>query len=134
MGKNGIDAGQLTKRFDNIKHVDNNVEWRSARDFQQTLEYTEWRNFLWVIQKAKNACKNSGWVISDHFVDVNKQIIEGKWAVQNILDIMLCLLSYRSKWKPTEIKYSICTSIFCYTNKKTRAIRVVYARVWKVIE
>lgn len=84
-----IDTKQLMKTFDGIKNLNDNVEWRSARDFQHVLEYTEWRNFIWVIQKAKDSCKNSGWVVSDHFVDINKQIIAGKWAVQNISDIML---------------------------------------------
>lgn len=84
-----INTKQLMKTFDEIKNTDNDIEWRSARDFQHVLEYTEWRNFIWVIQKAKNSCKNSNWAISDHFVDINKQIIVGKWAIQNIPDIML---------------------------------------------
>lgn len=43
--------------FENIKHIDENgVEFWYARDLQKTLEYTEWRNFLLVIDKAKIAC------------------------------------------------------------------------------
>lgn len=41
------------------------------------LEYTEWRNFENVIDKAKIACGNSGNNgnnIAEHFVDVNKTI------------------------------------------------------------
>ncbi len=60
-----------------------------ARDIQKLLDYTEWRNFLLVIDKAKIACTNSGQNISDHFVDVNKTIPMPKGAEKDIPDIML---------------------------------------------
>ena len=55
---------------------------------QQVLEYTEWRNFNNVIDKAKLACKGSGNDISDHFVDVNK-IVEAGATLKDIGDIEL---------------------------------------------
>jgi len=61
--------------FENIKHIDENgVEFWYARDLQKTLEYTEWRNFLLVIDKAKIACDTAKNPIVEHFVDVNKSI------------------------------------------------------------
>ena len=60
-----------------------------ARDIQKLLDYTEWRNFLFVVDKAKIACANSGQNISDRFVDVNKTIPMPKGAEKDIQDIML---------------------------------------------
>lgn len=53
------------------------------------LEYTEWRNFNKVINKAKTACENSNINISDHFVDVNKMVQLGSGAEREIEDVML---------------------------------------------
>ena len=63
------------KRFENTKHIhDDGREYWLAREFCVTLDYTEWRNFSKVIDKAKLACKNSGFDIDDHFVEVNKMV------------------------------------------------------------
>ncbi len=44
-------------------------------NFQKFLEYKDWRNFLKVLNKAKDACKNSGFNIDEQLVEVNKEII-----------------------------------------------------------
>ncbi len=46
-----------------------------AGDLQVLLEYSEWRNFLAVIEKAREACFNSKQNIADHFVAVNETIV-----------------------------------------------------------
>ena len=47
--------------FESIKHVNEfNQEYWLARELQRVLEYTEWRNFAGIIDKAKEACKNQG--------------------------------------------------------------------------
>ena len=52
--------------FESIKHVNEyEQEYWYARDLQKVLEYSEWRNFCGVIDKAKEACKNSGNVVSE---------------------------------------------------------------------
>lgn len=59
--------------FESIKHyTEDGQEFWYARDLQHALEYTEWRNFTTVIEKAKMACRNSGIDPNDDFVDVNK--------------------------------------------------------------
>lgn len=59
--------------FENIKHVDENgVEYWFARDLQKAIEYTEWRNFEKVVEKAKTSCVNSEIPVNSQFVDVNK--------------------------------------------------------------
>lgn len=76
--------------FENIKNTnENQQEFWYARDLQKVLEYTEWRNFTKIIEKAKTACETSGNNILDHFVDVNKMIELAKGAKREIEDIML---------------------------------------------
>ena len=59
--------------FESIRHVNKyGQEFWYARDLQIALEYTEWRNFCKVIEKAKEACRGSNNAVSDHFGDVNK--------------------------------------------------------------
>lgn len=81
---------QLHRNFDDyVQKTDGGVEFWFARDLQVLLGYDEWRNFLKVVEKAKIACKKSGLVIEDQFVDVNKMIVAGKGAEREIDDISL---------------------------------------------
>lgn len=45
-------------------------------------EYTDFRNFQTVVNKAKDACKNSGQDPLHHIVDFNEEISHGKGAKQ----------------------------------------------------
>lgn len=75
--------------FESIRHVNEyGQEFWYARDLQVALEYTEWRNFCNVIDKAKDACKGSENTVSDHFVDVNK-IVSAGITNKDIRDIQL---------------------------------------------
>lgn len=80
---------QLNKTFEESAYTQSGVEYWMARDIQKLLDYTEWRNFLLVVDKAKTACMKSGQNIGDHFVDVNKTIPMPKGAEKDIQDIML---------------------------------------------
>ena len=52
--------------FESIKHyTEDGQEFWYARDLQRVLEYTEWRNFTAVIEKAKTACLNSGQIVEE---------------------------------------------------------------------
>ena len=76
--------------FDSIRHVNGyGQEFWYARELQIALEYTEWRNFTKVIDKAKSACKGSETPVPDHFVDVNKMVNVGSGAEREINDIEL---------------------------------------------
>ena len=80
----------LTSNFENyVNKTENSIEFWFARDLQYLLGYTEWRNFLNVVSKAKTACEISGSGITDHFVDINKTIKMPKNAEKNVSDIML---------------------------------------------
>jgi DNA-damage-inducible protein D len=80
---------QLTNNFESAAHQADDVECWFARELQELLGYTDWRNFLQVIEKATIACKSAGQSMDDHFVDVNKMIDLGKGAQREIEDIML---------------------------------------------
>ena len=61
------------KSFEEIKHIDENgVEFWYARELMTILEYNKWENFEKVINKAKDACENSGISVFEHFPDVRK--------------------------------------------------------------
>lgn len=80
---------KLTKEtvsiFESIRKIDENgVEYWSSRDLWKVLEYTEYRHFLPVIEKAKTACKNSGDSITEHFEDVLEMIIIARGAVRSV--------------------------------------------------
>ena len=55
----------------------------------EVLQYTEWRNFSKVIDRAKLSCQNSGQETDYHFVEVNKTIQMPKNATKNIVDFEL---------------------------------------------
>lgn len=80
---------QLNKKFEGAACQKDGVEYWMARDIQQLLDYNEWRNFLKVIEKAKQACLNSGQNIADHFVDVTKMVSLGSGSERQVDDIML---------------------------------------------
>ena len=76
--------------FENIKHIDEyENEFWYARELSKVLEYKDWRNFLKVLNKAKEACKNSGFNIDEQLVEVNKLSKRNNNATANIQDYKL---------------------------------------------
>ncbi len=59
--------------FESIRHVNGYGEdfWY-ARELQSALEYKQWRRFLNVIERAKQACENSENIVSEHFANAGK--------------------------------------------------------------
>ncbi|PKQ46907.1 DNA damage-inducible protein D [Confluentibacter flavum] len=80
----------LTDNFENHSQTtESGIEFWFARDIQQLLGYSEWRNFQNVVVKSKISCEASDNLISDHFVDVNKMVQLGSGSSREIDDIML---------------------------------------------
>ena len=76
--------------FESIKHVNEyGQEYWLARDLQPILDYAQWRRFAEAIDRAKLACQNSGFDVSDHFADVGKMVDIGSGAEREIDDVML---------------------------------------------
>jgi DNA-damage-inducible protein D len=80
---------RLNKRFEEYAYEQDGIEYWLARELQELLEYSQWRNFENVIEKAKVACGNSGNEVSDHFAEVSKTIQMPKGATKEIPDFML---------------------------------------------
>ena len=80
---------KLHQSFEGCAHNDNGVEYWLARELQTLLGYTEWRNFLAVVSKARIACEQAGQAETDHFVDVNKMIGLAKGAQREVDDVAL---------------------------------------------
>jgi DNA-damage-inducible protein D len=71
--------------FEKIKKVDDKGnEYWTARDMANALGYLEYRNFKPVIERAKEACKNSGHTIENHFVDSHEMVVIGSGAERAI--------------------------------------------------
>jgi DNA-damage-inducible protein D len=76
--------------FEAIKHItDDGTEFWYARELAIVLEYVQWRNFAKVLNRAKLACKNSGYSILDHFAEVSKTIEMPKTASKEVIDFKL---------------------------------------------
>lgn len=76
--------------FENLKQFsEDNVEFWSARDLQRVLDYSEYRHFRPVIERAKTACLKSGHDIADHFEDVLDMVALGSGAKRDIEDVHL---------------------------------------------
>jgi len=78
-------AKELSKRvlsiFEQIKQIDENGnEYWMARQLAKALDYTDFRNFTSVIDKAKQACENSEQPVSDHLVEFNEVVAVGSGA------------------------------------------------------
>lgn len=85
---------RLTKKsillFESVKCEDSNGnEYWSSRKLAKVLEYADYRNFTSVIGKAKEACKNSGIPVENHFVDITEMVGIGSGAERPIDSVKL---------------------------------------------
>lgn len=79
-----------TSPFDGIRHEDEQgKEFWSARELGKLLGYGEYRKFKNAIEKAEEACQNSGQAVTDHFAHVGGMIEVGKGARRKIEDVHL---------------------------------------------
>lgn len=83
-------APNTNNSFERIKREDRKGgEYWSARELAKVLEYADFRNFLVAIEKAKEACANSGHPVGDHFVGVTEMVGIGSGAQRPIEDLAL---------------------------------------------
>ena len=80
---------KLNKRFEEYAYEQDGIEYWLARELQELLGYSDWRNFLNAINKAKDSCETTGEAVSDHFVDVTKTIPMPKGATKEVPDLIL---------------------------------------------
>ncbi|MCF8352755.1 MAG: DNA damage-inducible protein D [Bacteroidales bacterium] len=80
---------ELFQRFEDACYVHEGLECWSARELQEIFNYTDWRNFQKVVEKAAQSCENAGEPTVNHFVDVNKMVDLGSGSKREITDIAL---------------------------------------------
>lgn len=80
---------KLNKNFEEYAYEQDGIEYWLARELQELLGYSDWRNFSNAINKAKESCQTTGEAVSDHFVDVTKMVKIGSGAERKQEDIML---------------------------------------------
>lgn len=83
-------AQQHHETFEGIRQFDavGNEFWL-ARQLAKVLEYSEYRHFQPVVERAKEACRNSGHPMEDHFEDILDMVNIGSGAKRQIGDIRL---------------------------------------------
>lgn len=83
-------AEQHHATFESIRQQDaaGNEYW-SARKLAKVLEYSEYRHFQPVIERARDACQNSGYSVADHFEDILEMVDIGSGAKRELPDVRL---------------------------------------------
>jgi len=76
--------------FEGIRRCDaEGNEYWLARQLAKVLEYSEYRHFLPVIKRARDACFNSGRAVEDHFEDVLEMVEIGSGAKRELPNVRL---------------------------------------------
>jgi DNA-damage-inducible protein D len=81
---------QHNATFESIRSVDEEGnEFWSARQLARVLEYSEYRHFLPVIERAREACRKSDRKSADHFEDILDMVEIGSGAKRQLEDVRL---------------------------------------------
>ena len=116
----------LTETFEgHAQQTEDGLEYWLARDLQQLLGYSEWRNFTAVTAKARTVCEGSGHQVVDHFVDVNKTIAMPKGATKEVPDVMLsryaCYLIAQNG-DPKKVEIAFAQTYFAIQTRRAELI------------
>ncbi|HIJ70207.1 MAG TPA: DNA damage-inducible protein D [Planctomycetes bacterium] len=128
---------QLHNDFEKSLYVseDTGTEFWLARNLQKLLGYSKWENFAKVIEKAKISCKNAGFEISDHFLDIRKKVGLGSGAVREIDDIALtryaCYLIAQNG-DPSKDAIAFAQTYFAVQTRKQEIIEKRIAEVERI--
>ena len=77
------------RKFEDIKYMrKDGSEYWSARELADVLDYSQWRNFQKVIDRAMIACESSGHEVAYDFAEVSK-IVEAGATSKSIKDYEL---------------------------------------------
>ncbi|MDR2244580.1 MAG: DNA damage-inducible protein D [Burkholderiales bacterium] len=84
----------ITKRhyatFESIRQKDESGnEYWLARELARVLEYSQYRHFMPVLERACEACHNSGQRVEDHMEDILTMVEIGSGAQRSLPDVRL---------------------------------------------
>jgi DNA-damage-inducible protein D len=83
-------AEQHHDTFAGIRHFDaDGVEFWLARQLAVVLDYSQYRHFLPVIERAKEACRQSGQLVENHIEDILNMVDIGSGAKREVPDVRL---------------------------------------------
>ena len=71
------------------REAEDGSEYWSARDLSKILGYALWQKFKNVVDKAEEACLNSGQAVADHIIHMDNMVNIGSGAKRRIEDVHL---------------------------------------------
>lgn len=111
---------EVQKSFEDIKIVDETwFEFWSARELMNSLWYTKWQKFEWVIEKAKESCKNSWMKIDEHFLPgpVKTSLLWWRPKEDYFLTRYACYLIAQN-WDSRKVEISLAQTYFASQTRK----------------
>jgi DNA-damage-inducible protein D len=121
------------KIFEDIKNIDEDGnEFWYARELSKILEYTDWRNFLKVLNKSKKACENSRFNVDEQLVEINKLSKRNNNAKVNIQDFKLtrymCYLIVQNA-DPSKEVVALGQTYFAVQTRKQEITELEYSKM-----
>ena len=117
---------ELFTKFEDACYDFDGVECWSARELQNMLGYSQWRNFKNVIEKAEKSCKQVGEKTTDHFAEFSKMVEIGSGAKKPIEDIALtryaCYLIAQNGDATTKSEIAFAQTYFAVQTRKQEII------------
>src|SRR5690554_3480153 len=117
---------ELFKKFEDACYDYDGVECWSARELQDILGYSQWRNFKNVIDKAQKSCEQAGEETKNHFAEFSKMVEIGSGAQKPIEDIALtryaCYLIAQNGDATTKSEIAFAQTYFAVQTRKQEVI------------
>jgi len=116
----------LFEKFEIACYDFEGVECWSARDLQDILGYSQWRNFKNVIDKAHKSCEEAGEEAKNHFAEFSKMVEIGSGAQKPVEDIALtryaCYLIAQNGDATTKSEIAFAQTYFAVQTRKQEII------------
>jgi len=117
---------ELFKKFEDACYDFDGIECWSARELQDILGYSQWRNFKNVIDKAQKSCEQAGEEAKNHFAEFSKMVEIGSGAQKPIEDIALtryaCYLIAQNGDATTKSEIAFAQTYFAVQTRKQEII------------
>lgn len=117
---------ELFKKFEDACYDFDGVECWSARELQDILGYSQWRNFKNVIDKAQKSCEQVGEEAKNHFAEFSKMVEIGSGAQKPVEDIALtryaCYLIAQNGDATTKSEIAFAQTYFAVQTRKQEII------------
>jgi len=117
---------ELFKKFEDACYDYEGIECWSARELQNILGYSQWRNFKNVIEKAEKSCEQAGEDTKNHFAEFSKMVEIGSGAQKLVEDIALtryaCYLIAQNGDATTKSEIAFAQTYFAVQTRKQEII------------